>query len=99
MNNQVYSINEIKDRIQPIAKAYGVDAMYLFGSYARGTAKSDSDLDFRIDKGRVRGLSFARLYCDLEDALDKPIDLVTTNSLDDGFKNSIAEEEVLIYAR
>ncbi len=39
-----YTINEIKDRTTPIAKAYGIERMSLFGSYARGEAKDDSDV-------------------------------------------------------
>lgn len=38
---------------RPSAKDYGVDALYLFGSYARGDATPESDMDFRIDKGSV----------------------------------------------
>lgn len=37
-----YTINEIKNRTVPIAKAYGIGRMGLFGSYARGEAKDDS---------------------------------------------------------
>ena len=99
MNNKVYSINEIKDIIHPIAHKYGVDAMYLFGSYAKGIADSESDIDFRIDKGDVRGIQFAGLYSDLEEILGKPVDLVTTASLDESFRQSIAKEEILIYTK
>lgn len=99
MNNKVYSINEIKDIIHPIAHEYGVDAMYLFGSYAKGIADSESDIDFRIDKGDVRGIQFAGLYSDLEEILGKPVDLVTTASLDENFRQIIAKEEILIYAK
>ena len=40
----VYTINEIKNKILPIAKQYGVNSMSLFGSYARGEATNDSDV-------------------------------------------------------
>ena len=56
MTNKIYSISEIKDIVSPIAKKYGVENVYLFGSYARGEATPDSDLDLRIDKGKLRGL-------------------------------------------
>ena len=41
----VYTIDEIRQIITPIAKKYGLPAVYLFGSYARGTANEDSDVD------------------------------------------------------
>ena len=44
-----YTIDEIQDKIVPIAKAYGVERMSLFGSYARGEAKDDSDVDLYIE--------------------------------------------------
>lgn len=73
--------------------------MFLFGSYARGDAKPDSNLDFRIDKGRLKGLfALGGLYADLEEAFDLPIDLLTTESLDENFMQEIKAEEVLIYA-
>lgn len=39
-----YTINDIKDKTVPVAKAYGIERMSLFGSYARGEAKDDSDV-------------------------------------------------------
>ena len=56
MTSKIYSIDEIKAMVAPIAEQYGVARIFLFGSYARGEAKPDSDLDFRVDKGSLRGL-------------------------------------------
>lgn len=50
MSDKIYTIDEIKAIAVPIAKRYGISALYLFGSYARGEATSSSDLDFRIEK-------------------------------------------------
>lgn len=98
MTDKIYTVEEIRDCITPIAKEYGVEKVYLFGSYARGEATEQSDLDFRIDKGEIRGyFALGGLYNKLTDALDKPIDLVTTESLDDEFIKNIAPEEVLLY--
>ena len=52
----IYTIEEIKQKAIPIAQEYGVDSMSLFGSYARGEASEDSDLDFFIDRGDIKGL-------------------------------------------
>lgn len=99
MTNKIYSIDEIKNIVAPIAKQYGVERVYLFGSYARGQANETSDLDFRIDRGTLRGLfALGGLYADLEERFDKDLDLITTGSLDQKFLKRIANEEVLIYA-
>ena len=95
---KVYSIDEIKSIVAPVAERYGVDRIYLFGSYARGEATPTSDLDLRVDRGRLRGLlALGGMYSDLQEKLGKNLDLVTTASLDKSFLNSISEEEVLIY--
>ena len=41
----VYTIKEIKNIIKPIFNKYGINDIYLFGSYARGEAKASSDID------------------------------------------------------
>lgn len=99
MCDKIYSIDEIKNIVTPIAKKYGVDKVYLFGSYARGEAAAGSDLDFRVDKGALRGLfALGGMYCDLEEKFQKKLDLLTTASLDEAFLNRIKNDEVLIYA-
>ena len=96
--DRVYTIDEIRSIVAPIAAAHDVGRIYLFGSYARGEATASSDIDLRVDKGRLKGLfALGALYADLEDSLGKPLDLLTTGSLDQEFLQRIAKEEVLIY--
>ena len=100
MNNKIYSLDEIKAIAAPIAKRYGVSALYLFGSYARGDATAQSDLDFRIEKGALRSLlQLAGFQLDLEAGFGKNLDVLTTQMLDAQFLESIRPEEVLIYAQ
>lgn len=87
-----YSVEEIKAIVAVFAAQYGADRVYLFGSYARGDADADSDIDLRIDKGSIRGLQMGGLAADLEDAFGIPVDLVLTGSLD-----SKSDDEVLLY--
>ncbi len=98
MSDKIYTIAEIKGRIIPIAIKYGVERVYLFGSYAKGCATADSDIDLRIDKGKLRGLfALSGMRLDICGALDKEVDLLTTNSLDKGFLDRIHSDEVMIY--
>lgn len=96
--DRIYTIDEIKSIVAPIAAAHNVGRIYLFGSYARGEATASSDIDLRVDKGNLKGLfALGALYADLEDSLEKQLDLLTTGSLDQKFLQKIAKEEILIY--
>ena len=100
MSDKVYTLDEIKAIASPIAQSYGIVALYLFGSYARGEATPSSDLDFRVDRGHVVDpLALGGLYCDLEDGFQKKLDVLTTQMLSNKFLERIRPEEVLIYAR
>jgi predicted nucleotidyltransferase len=95
---RIYTISEIKDLVAPIARSHGVDKIYLFGSYARGDAIWKSDVDFRIDSGKIKTLfDLGGFYADLEESLRKPVDIVTTDSVSDEFYREIKGEEVVIY--
>lgn len=93
-----YTINEIKEKAIPIARSYGIKSISLFGSYARGEADDESDIDLLIDKGRLKGLLqyFAFVHA-LEDAFHCHIDVVTTGSHNQDFLHNISKEEVLLY--
>ncbi|MDE6600932.1 MAG: nucleotidyltransferase domain-containing protein [Lachnospiraceae bacterium] len=93
-----YTINEIKDKTNPIAKAYGIGRMSLFGSYARGEAKDDSDVDLYIERGRLKSLlQYFAFIDELENALDCHVDVVTTGIEDKTFLSKIMQEGVLLY--
>jgi len=92
-----YSVEEIRIIVSALARQYGAGRVYLFGSYARGDATADSDIDLRIDKGAIHGLQMGGLAADLEDAFGISVDLVPTGCLDNAFLNSISNDEVLLY--
>lgn len=94
MTNRIYKISEIKEIVSPIAQKYGAERIYLFGSYAKGEATSQSDIDLRIDKGKICGmLALSGLRVDLLEQFQKNVDLL----IDKDFLRSIENEEVLIY--
>lgn len=105
----VYSIEQIRDIVAPIAEKHSLKAVYLFGSYARGAATEHSDIDLIIDTSgtEIKSLlGLAAVYCDLEEALAKPVDLITVSSLEQRsqmpsdlrFRSNIENERVNIYA-
>lgn len=80
----VYTLDDLKQKIAPIAKKYGIPAVYLFGSYARGDATDESDVDVLIQRegSLIIGWMIGGLYNDLQETLNKNIDLVTVESLE-----------------
>lgn len=93
-----YTIEEIKTIVEPIARKYGVERVYLFGSHACGDATENSDVDLRVDKGSLKGMfALCGLYTEIEEALQMKVDILTTGSLEDAFLHKIQNEEVLLY--
>ncbi len=71
--------------------------VFFFGSYARGTARDDNDVDLRIDRGQIKGWALGGLMVDQEQSFGKRVDLLTTGNLDQEFLTAIKDEEVLLY--
>lgn len=81
---------------QPVVKAW------LFGSFARGEDKEDSDVDILVsfdDNAKVSLLYHAGMLCDLEDILNRPVDLVNELSLYPEVRETINNDKILIYER
>ena len=92
----IYTIDEIRRKVVPIAKKYGVKRLSLFGSYARGEADEQSDVDFLIERGKIVGIEYFGFVYDLEDELGCHVDVVTTGISDKEFLADIQKDEVLL---
>lgn len=77
----IYTTKEIADRVSPIAKEYGIDKVYIFGSYARGEATEDSDIDFYVEFSKPLGLKFCSFFADIEASVGKNVDIITKDGL------------------
>lgn len=99
MSVKKVTIEEIKAVVEPIARKYGVERVYLFGSYARGDVTENSDVDLHVDKGSLKGMfALCGLYTEIEEALQIKVDVLTTGSMEEDFLRKIQKEEVLLYA-
>ena len=93
-----YSISELQNIISPIAEQHGVKSVSVFGSYAKGNATANSDVDLKIEKGAVKSLfQLSAFRLAVEDALSVSVDLVTNESSDRSFLDIISKDEVLLY--
>lgn len=97
MNLQQNQIEIIQHYFQdkPIFSAY------LFGSYVRGEANAQSDIDIMVDLDYSQkiGLKFVQWQLDLEDLLQKKVDLVSSNGISKYIKPVVDKEKTLIYGR
>ena len=104
MTKKVYSVEEIKRIVTPIAVRHGLRQVYLFGSYAKGTATGASDIDLCVDAANLPGMfALGGFYAALQEALKKDLDLITLKALqttpDASFRANLEKERILIYER
>lgn len=95
-NKSIYTIKEIKNIIKPILNKFGINNIYLFGSYARGEADGKSDVDIYCDKGNIKTLlDQGLLEEELEKALNKEVDIIFEDScINEYFKKQIMEDMI-----
>lgn len=95
-NKMPFDINMLIDffKNQPVRK------VYLFGSYARGDYRRESDVDFLVELERSTDLfRFIKIKLQLEDLLQKTVDLISANGISNRIKPTIDSEKVLIYEK
>ena len=72
-----YSIPQIIDELRHVRFDDRVNRIVLFGSYAKGQARVNSDIDLYLDSGRrITGFDFFDLKAAIEEALNTEIDLL-----------------------
>ena len=47
----IFTLEKINRLVKPLADKYRAEEIYIFGSYARGEADEDNDLDFLVYGG------------------------------------------------
>ena len=93
------SINDVNYIVKPLADKYKISEVYLFGSYARGDATDESDLDFLVYGGDGFRLTMVFAFAEeLRKALNKEVDVFEiheVNQNSDFYKN-IMKDRVLV---
>ena len=70
-------IRVLRKQLPTLNTKYGVAKMAVYGSFAKGTARSKSDVDILVELTRPLGLEFVQLAFDLEKSLGRKVDLAT----------------------
>jgi predicted nucleotidyltransferase len=95
----MYLSNDQIDIIKNYFSDKPVNKLYLFGSYARGDADQNSDIDlvFSLHKGtRISYFGLAKYLIELEKKLNKKIDLVEEELLYPRIKSIFDREKKII---
>ncbi len=87
----ILEIEDIVKKCSKVFKDYDIKYCYLFGSYAKATAKHTSDVDLLIS-ANVKGLEFYALVENIRTALHKKVDVLDSRQLN---QNPELTEEIL----
>jgi len=90
-------IEEMKNKIIPVLKEYRVIRAGIFGSYARGEQKKNSDVDILVKTGDEMGLlEFIGLKLMLQKAVKRKVDLVEYETIRKELRENILNDEIRI---
>ena len=90
-------LKKLKPKIVKILKSHGIKKAGIFGSYAKGTQKKNSDIDILAKIPRKIDLyDFIGIKQELEEELSKKVDLITYNGIRPELKERILQDEVKI---
>ncbi len=88
---------EIKRKILPIIKRYGIRKAEIFGSFARGEYDDKSDVDILIRPPKdMSMIGLSSLKIELEEAFGRKIDLVSYDYVNPLLKKSISEKREVV---
>lgn len=92
-----YDIANVKKIIVPILKKHGIKKAGLFGSLVKGKLTKSSDIDILIElDSEISLLDFIRIKLEIEDALNRKIDLVEYSEIKPILRDIILQEQVAI---
>lgn len=94
------TIEEIKSRAAPILEKCGVEFAGIFGSFARGENKPDSDLDILVRFSKPKSLfDLVGLEMELSKRLDRKVDLITEKYLHPYLRPQVLKDLKVLYGQ
>lgn len=98
MSNNQSLTEDIRKKIIEILKKHRAKKISIFGSYIRGDAKPESDLDVIVEFNEPKGLiKFVGIENELSEILGIKVDLLTESAISLYLINDIKKEAIVIY--
>ena len=96
VNPGVLTIKQIKERILPVLAKHQIHEVYLFGSYSRGEATRNSDVDIYCESGDIKSLyDCVDLDEELKAALCKDVDVIFFGeTMSNFFKEQLDKDKI-----
>lgn len=90
-------LSMLKVYFQYNKERFGIEKIGLFGSFARGEARPDSDIDILISLNKPNLLTYASISHQLEIVFGRSVDLVSAKSiLKDRFRETVEKEVIYV---
>ena len=88
-------IEKLKQHKPELQKKYPISSIGVFGSYARGEANNESDIDIAVEISEPMGLNFIAMADEIEDLLGVKTDVVSKRSIKPKYLQN--EEKDIVY--
>jgi hypothetical protein len=90
-------LEALKRKITPVLKHHDVAHAAIFGSFAKGIAEEDSDLDVLVEfEGEKSLLDLVALQLELAEVVGRDVDVLTYRALHPRIKERVLREQVAI---
>jgi len=91
-------LHDRRSHILAIAEKHGAYNVRVFGSVARGEATEDSDIDFLVDYDlqKITPWFPGGLLLDLEQLLNRKVDIATVDMLKEQSRDRVLDEAVML---
>jgi len=87
-------LQKIAVALPELAERFSVERIGIFGSYVRGDEKHDSDIDIIVELAEPTFDNYMELKFELEEMLQRPVDLVMADSIKPRLKPIIEKEAI-----
>ena len=86
------------DKLVAVCQAHGTRKVALFGSFVRGDAGPDSDIDVLVEFGRPTGfLALVKLERELSEIMGRRVDLLTEDAISPHLRDEILASQRVVY--
>lgn len=96
----MYTLNTIVEKLRQhkpeLQRKYPISRIGIFGSYARGEAKEDSDIDIAVELVGPMGLNFISMANEIEGLFGIKVDVVPKRSIKPSYLSYVEKDIVYV---